>query len=149
MKDIFERDRNMKEAELDAKLASEGQELIRNMVKAVPEETVNLAWRSSLNEKLVAAVEAKQRRRRVAWFLSPALGLGLAGALAIVMFTTPSNTSSKVSHRNLEATLVADHRDNVRYTDVTGVGLSPDEVVDGKSVNAVRTEYGEVDLGSL
>jgi hypothetical protein len=143
---------NMTEQELDRRLESEAHLQIRQAVQAMPEDSVSMAWRSQLNEALVQKIEAKQRKRRFTWILSPALGLGMAGALAFVLMTkTPDisvNSSSFANRPNLEESLIASHRDTVDYTDITGVGLNPDEVVSKRS-NAASYDYNEVDLGSL
>lgn len=141
----------MTEQELDSKLESPGQLQIMQLVKAMPEEPVNLAWRSALNEKLMASVETRRRKRRVAWFLSPALGIGVASVFAVVLFTKPQMTSPQTPSEGagIEAKLVAAHQDAIQYGEVTGAGLNQDEVINGKSVTGVSTDYGEVDLGSL
>jgi hypothetical protein len=141
----------MTEKELDLRLESETQLQIRQAVRAMPEDTVSMSWRSELNEKLVAGIQAKQKKRRFAWILSPALGLGLAGALAVVMMTKTTSTvvDQPMSHQSaLEESLVATHQDALRYTDVTGVGLNPDEVVSKRSATALY-DFDEVALGSL
>jgi len=141
----------MTEKELDSKLESAGQLQVRQLLQTMPEESLSLTWRSSLNEKLMASVETRRRKRRVAWFLSPALGIGLASVFAVVFLVKPNVTPepAQSSSSSLEAKLVASHQDSVRYGEVTGAGLNQDEVIDGKSVTSVSTDYGEVDLGSL
>jgi hypothetical protein len=141
----------MTEKELDLKLESEAQLQIRQAVRAMPEDTVSMAWRSELNQRVVAGIQAKQKKRRFAWILSPALGLGVAGALAVVLMTkTPTvvNLPSASKAPALEESLVATHQDALRYTDVTGVGLNPDEIVTKRSAPAVY-DFDEVALGSL
>jgi len=142
----------MTELELDSKLESTGQLQVRQLVQSMPDEPVSMAWRSSLNERVMASIEAKRRKRRAAWFLSPALGLGLAGALAFVVLTKPTvgaDPQPKAS-ASIEAQLVASHQDTIRYYEGTGIGLSQDEVVNGKSsVSGISSDYGEVDLASL
>lgn len=141
----------MTEKELDLRLESEGQLQIQQAVRTMPEETVSMAWRSELNEKLVAGIQAKHKKRRFAWVLSPALGLGLAGALAVVLMTKttpPVDGPITPNQPALEDSLVATHQDALRYTDVTGVGLNPDEIVSKRSATAIY-DFDEVALGSL
>ncbi len=141
----------MKEQELDRMLESDGGLQIRQAVQSMPEDHVSMAWRSQLNERLSTVVAVKQRKRRFAWILSPALGLGLAGALAVVVMTkTPTHFDVPDVRANtkLEESLVASHRDILQYSDITGVGLNTDEVVSKRSSNASYS-YDEVDFGSL
>lgn len=135
------------EQELDRLLESESGIQIRNAVHDMPDEAVSMAWRSDLNEKLGMHISKEQRRRRFAWIVSPALGLGLAGALAFaVFFKTPTITESRqtAQQSKLEESLVASYEDNLRYSDITGVGLSPDEVVNRRTTQAT---YDIIEVG--
>lgn len=145
----------MTEQELDRRLNSEGHLQIQQVLRQMPEESVNMSWRSELNEKLISTIQTKQRKRRFAWILSPALGLGLAGALAVVvMFKTPTISDNPVGNpqpqagESLEQSLVAAHGDSIRITDVTGVGLNSDEMVNNRTASD-GYDFSEVDLGSL
>ena len=150
--EIFETgEMTMSEQELDAKLAEQGQMEMRRLVQSMSEETLSLSWRSQLNETLLARVAARQRRRRFTWFVSPALGLGVAGALAFVwMARTPEvrNPIEEVNRPQIEESLVATYQDTLRYTDITGVGLNPDEVVNRRTLSATA-DIVEVSLDSL
>ncbi|MBN9501201.1 MAG: hypothetical protein BGO01_14300 [Armatimonadetes bacterium 55-13] len=140
------------EQELDKRLDSAGQQQVRTMLQAMPEEPLSLSWRSELNQVLAAKRDSKIRRRRIAWFLSPALGLGVAGALAVVtMFKTPEVRTSQISGDTIEAQLVASHRNSIRIADVTGVGLNSYEVIEGKNTSTVTpgSDLDGVDFGSL
>ena len=120
------------EQELDKRLDSAGQQQVRTMLQAKR--------------------DSKIRRRRIAWFLSPALGLGVAGALAVVtMFKTPEVRTSQISGDTIEAQLVASHRNSIRIADVTGVGLNSYEVIEGKNTSTVTpgSDLDGVDFGSL
>ena len=68
---------------LDSALA--GSEFVSQTVRELPEDSVSLAWRSQLNERLFAEAGAKHHVARRSWVWRPALGLGLAGALARVV----------------------------------------------------------------
>ncbi|MBC8064129.1 MAG: hypothetical protein H7Y17_04820 [Chlorobia bacterium] len=142
---------DMTEKELDLQLGSDAQQLIRQAVRGVSDEPVSMTWRSELNQRVLASIQTKQRKRRFAWIASPTLGLGLAGALAVLMMTNTSPGSDPIklaSSSALEESLVATHKDSVSYGDITGVGLNPDEVVSKRSA-AASYEFGEVDFGSL
>ena len=123
---------NLTEQELDRLLESDAGTQMRDFVRSMPDETVSMAWRSELNQKISAHVRSQEKKRRFAWIVSPALGLGLAGALAFVFIFKSSSVSdnpSVVRDSKLEERLVASFEDNLRNYDMTGVGLSPDEVV--------------------
>ncbi|MCC7230016.1 MAG: hypothetical protein IT203_06450 [Fimbriimonadaceae bacterium] len=140
----------MTDHDLDERLESPAQSQMREMLKSMPEDTVSMAWRSGLNERIASAVAVKQRRRRFAWVLSPALGLGLAGALAITMLTKAPTSPNlgQPAKPSIESNLVASFRDSMNYTNVTGVGLNPDEVARSRSISAVY-DPDEVDFDSL
>jgi hypothetical protein len=144
-------ERSLSENELDARLESPDQMRVRNLVQSLGDEPVSMAWRSELNEKILSAVVARQRKRRFAWILSPALGLGVAGALAVVLVTKTPEAPRFESHNTapgIEANLVASFKDSINYTEVTGVGLNADEAINGKS-SVASYDSAEVDLGSL
>ena len=138
---------NLTEQELDRLLESESGTFVRNAVRSMPDDSVSMAWRSELNEKLSSHIRTQERKRRFAWIVSPALGLGLAGALAFaVLFKSPaiSETRPTAKQSKLEESLVASFEDNLRYSDITGVGLSPDEVVHRRTTQAT---YDIVEVG--
>ena len=141
----------MSEVELDRALNSAPQAAIRDAVGGLREDTVSMAWRSELNQKLVAKVQATQRRRRFTWILSPALGLGIAGALAAVLLInspTAKEFNQPAYTPQIEESLVATYQDAMRYTDITGVGLNPDEAVSRRSPQ-VQYDLVDFEIGSL
>jgi hypothetical protein len=118
-------------AKIDDALVGPGQEAVRAAVKALPDDTLSMSWRSALNEKLVAEAAARRRRARISWFIRPALGLGLAGTLAVLMLVRapqPAAPRLSASGDALEAALVSTHRQSAFAWDVAGVGLSPIDV---------------------
>ena len=134
--------------DIDNKLnASEG---MKSLMKALPEEQVSMAWRSSLNEKLLATVPKK--RFNWNWVLRPALGLGLAGALALVIVTQPQPSGVVTvmpARGSLEAHLVAEHQDSIALYDLSGPGLSPDETEHVTSAGLTESDDVELDLTAL
>lgn len=137
---------------MDAKLATPSQEAMRQVVQSLPDETVSLAWRSALNEKVLAAAKVQHKRRVLYWFLRPAAGLALAGAMAaVVLFRQPTPTSRPAaSTYGVEAALIAAHDDATRYNDITGSGLSPVEVAFGATQKTTSgVDWTEVDVESL
>jgi len=142
--------------QLDAELGGADQQAMRSVVRQLPDDTLSMAWRSALNEKLVAEAAAKQRRQRVSWFLRPALGFGLACTLAVlVLVRAPGHVStapvSTLPSEGLEAALVSTHRQNTYAMDVAGVGLNPADlpVESTSSTSATTNGWSEDDLDSL
>jgi len=142
---------------MDEKLESASQQAMRAVVKGLPDDTLSMTWRSSLNEKLLAEVAAQPKRRRTVWFLRPALGLGLACTLAVVVIfrgtTGAPNAQSTAGTEGLEAALVSVHRQATLDSEVAGVGVSPLEMVSyGSSASSpisAPPQWTEADLDSL
>jgi len=144
---------------MDEKLERASQQAIRSVVKGLPEDTLSMAWRSALNEKILAEAAVKPKGRSVVWFLRPALGLGLACTLAVVVLFRGHGVSTNSSLPNggdgLEAALMSVHQQTTLASDVAGVGLSPVEMVayaspSSSSNSASATpQWSEADLDSL
>jgi len=134
------------------RLESSAQQAMRAVVQALPDEEPSLAWRSALNERLLETAAQSRRRQRVVWFLRPALGLGLAGALAaVVMLRTspePRSLPTVQDGAGIEAELLATHRQSTNFVDVAGAGLDADEAsyVGTPAVNPI---WNEADIESL
>lgn len=135
--------------------ALSGQQALRSLVKGLPEDSLSMAWRSALNERLVQEAAVRKRRARIGLFLRPALGLGLACTLAVLVMFHPSKPSvAAPSGDALEAALVTTHRQSTYAWDVAGVGLSPtdlpmDSDTTRKPSSAPATSWNEDDLDSL
>ncbi len=120
---------NLTAAELDRELQGSEQSQLRKLVRELPEESVSMVWRSALNEKLMAIAAYQRKRRRVIWVLRPALGIGLAGVMALTFVVIRGTHEVPKSHRaSVEAALVGVHRDAVLADDVAGTGLTAIEV---------------------
>ena len=141
----------MKRTQFDDKmLEGAGQEFVRNLVSSVPDDELSMAWRSSLNERLlVTAQQTQKKKQRVAWFLRPAMGLSLTGALAALLMirTAPMTMPAVRSSGNLEAALVQDHQQNLVMSDVAGLGVNPMESRPTESI--MSDDWAEVDFESL
>ena len=121
--------RTQEVSQIDEKLSSVGQQAIKGMVKSLPEDTLSMAWRSSLNEKLLEAAAKKRKKQRLVWVLRPALGLSLACALAVVvMFQPLGHKSMPVPDRGLESAIMSDHHNSVLLNEVSSAGLNANEV---------------------
>jgi len=143
---------------MDEKLESVSQQAMRSVVKGMPEDALSMAWRSSLNEKLLLEAATKQKRRRINWFLRPALGLGLACTLAVVMVFHGQGGAAKfrpaAGSNGLEAALVNVHQQSTLASEVAGVGLSPVEMVaygpsSRSELATPAPNWSEADLDSL
>lgn len=132
----------------DERLAGEGQRQAAEWVRALPEETPGMAWRSALNEKVRAEADARARRRWRWTLARPALGLALAASLAVVVLVPRAPLAASPAAPNadrLEANLVALHDQSVATADVVGAGLSPDEA----TASPVRARDPLEDLEAL
>lgn len=134
--------------ELDARLNSSEHERLKKLVRELPSEPMSLAWRSGLNEKLAVEAGRVRRRRRAVWIWRPALGLGLAGALALIVLVghPSSSVAPKENAGNVEAALVKAHGEAVADEDVAGVGLNSFEVEQDSELGADSTD-GRPDKG--
>ena len=141
----------MKENQFDdTKLESPGQVQMSRLVGGLPEDSLSLAWRSQMNEKLMVAAKATQRKKRLGWVLKPAFGLACASALAVlVTFRTDPMPTSFHSTGALEAAIVQKHVDNVEYSDMVGAGLNPMESKPTAGYVTSSSDWSEVDLDSL
>jgi hypothetical protein len=115
----------------DAMLDSSEQQFVRDAVKSLSEDSLSLSWRSALNERLLQESAARRKRERFLWFLKPAFGLGLAGALALVTvigLSVPRPSASShgsMTSSRVEAAIVSDYRQSAAVTDIVGSGLNP------------------------
>lgn len=131
----WRREHKMKSSEfskfeqLDDQLNTPSQLQVSQFVKAMPEDTLSMAWRSSLNEKLIEASNQKRRKQKLAWILRPAMGLGLAFALAIFVVFQPMGSHTVMPDRGLEAAILTDHHNAVLQNEVSTAGLNANEVI--------------------
>ncbi len=91
---------------LDQQLNADGQQAVRQVVRELPEESMSMAWRSDLNERLLQMTPAKRKR----WHLldwRPALGVGLA-VVAFGFLILP-NRSAPSANGTLEESLASVH----------------------------------------
>lgn len=138
------------ESALEAKLASDAQVKVAQMVAALPNEEPELFWRSELSAKLHQVAAQKERRRKVAWTLRPAVGICAVTALAVV-FMAPrrSAMTNADSSPNVEAQILSAHREAVQLGTFWGSVRADDEA---RLASApVKSEYAwdETDLGTL
>lgn len=138
----------------DAQLASPAQDAMREAVRALPEDSLSMAWRSGLNERLIAEGARHKRRRRLFWALRPAAGLAMAGALAAVFVIrtspVPEITPNLSSSDSFEAALLSTHNEVAQFADVAGTGVRPTEATYASRNRAPENlDWSEVDIESL
>jgi len=113
---------------LDSKLESAGQQAIRQVVHDLPEDTLSMAWRSSLNERLLAVPVARRPRFRFSWIAMPA-GAAVACALAIAVFLhAPGSAMPQPQVRNgssVETGLLEAYRQESVTHEIEGAGPDP------------------------
>ena len=106
-----------------------------------------MAWRSRLNQQVLAIAARTRKRARVLAVWRPALGLGLAGALAIV-FTMRQPDTPTAEQPAVEAALVQVHNESVQAAELAGVGLATHEAVASRTVDEAYN-WSEVDIETL
>lgn len=121
----------VREEELSRLLQSEPNEVIRNIVKALPDDMPSMRWRSSLNEKILAMGPVKKRISAAVIALRTFAGVGLACALGLGLFLAQSKPApvkgSTGSEQELARALISQHRDSVETDEITGAGISGGE----------------------
>jgi hypothetical protein len=84
---------------LDSNLASVNQQAVREVVRQLPEDSLSMAWRSSLNERLMAEAQIRKPRWRVSWIAMPAAGVFVACAFAAIVFIHAPTSSDTILTR--------------------------------------------------
>ncbi|MBI5705697.1 MAG: hypothetical protein HZC36_01780 [Armatimonadetes bacterium] len=136
------------EADLDAALSRTS--FVAESVRSLPEEPLSLAWRSELNERLLALSKSKPKRSLLATLWRPALGLGLASILAIAFY--PRGEAAlplAASGSDIEAQMVSAHQEAVTSVMTVGHGLASYEAVPTVRPASNVIHWEEADLGDL
>ncbi len=144
-------DRFFQTEELERRL--ESQDAMRQLVRELPEESVSLAWRSQLNEKLLAeAAKPARRPSRMRGLLRPAFGLAAALVLGALVLWQPKESQTvlvrQAAPADLEAALLSAHRRDSSLRDVAGYGLSVQEASSEYRAQGVDPSF-EIDLSPL
>ncbi|MFQ3587848.1 MAG: hypothetical protein SNJ74_00125 [Fimbriimonadaceae bacterium] len=134
---------------LEAGLASEAQQKVAQMVGRLPDEGVSLAWRSSLNEKLLAQQSKRQRRERVFWVLRPASALAIAATVWGVYLAGNPRPVATVERPNIEISMIEAHKQTETVSFVSATGMGAFDVPRNGVSNSMTIEWEEVDLGAL
>ena len=135
----------------DMKLTSPGQEIVRSIVKSLPEEPLSMAWRSSLNEQLLLIAAKQKRRKRLLWVASPIAGFSFAMALAFVVMFNPSRSIRNTSSvPGIESAIISDHHSSSITNEVSAAGLNLNEVnSDANQFDPQDGIWNESDVESL
>jgi len=143
---------------LDSKLESAGQLAMQKIVHRLPEDTLSMAWRSSLNERLIADSVRAKRKLRFTWFAMPTAGIAVAAALAGVVFLhAPSHSSPAVSSAHVavansgsvERGLLDAYRQESESREIVGAGPDPSSDSYHPSFVDLASDSSEVDPDSL
>jgi len=140
---------------LDSQLESAGQQTIAKIVQGLPEDTLSMAWRSSLNERLLAEATVKRPRFRFTWIAMPAAGAAVACALAVAVFlhapTGTAPTPQLGQSYNVEAGLMDTYRQESATHEIEGAGPDPSVEAAHPSIVAAASDAdsSEVDPEGL
>src|SRR5579862_8678015 len=126
----MKKDFGMNEKEMDRRLQSPAQVQMGEVIKALPEETLSLAWRSELNTKLRAQAIHRRKLNLFGWLWKPAAGVALAGCLAVAFVFHEPAPQTPAASGGIESALVGDYVDSTASWEVAGDGASVSEVKD-------------------
>ena len=143
-------DFNMNGKNLDQELNSAPQQQMREVVQSLPEETVSLAWRSELNVRVVALAERKRRLDLQGWLWKPAVGVSVAGALALVFMAKLADPGPVVTQPNasVETALVGTYMESKASWEVAGDGATATDSKDATPAMADPGDWGQEDVGA-
>jgi hypothetical protein len=114
------------QVDLELGLESEAQLQARAWAGAMADDSPSLAWRSELNERLIALQSRSARKRRspLIWISASSLGLVGAAAIAVALLRPTEVPVNPAADNSIEATLVATHIDSISALD-SGVLVAP------------------------
>jgi hypothetical protein len=118
---------NPAEEQLNAMLESKNSQAMRNLIQAMPEETVSLQWRSALNERLLSLAPTKKKISAAMVGLRALVGVGLATAVCLVVFVKADHGKSEaatlVDPASFASALITEHRQSVVSSEIAGPGI--------------------------
>jgi len=135
------------EKELEVRLSTPAQTQIREAVRALPEETLSLAWRSELNTKLRQSVARKRRLDLFGWIWKPTAGLAVAGALALALFVHPGMGGAS-GNGALEQGLVNHYIETAAAREIAADGVTPNEAKDSSDSGPSSIDWDQEDVGA-
>lgn len=116
--------------EVDALLEQPGQHLVRNAVRALPEDTPSLAWRSGLNVALQETAARQRKRQLWGWLWKPSAGLALASCMALLFVAQMPKAPAPDVKPDIESALVDSYLQSKNSWEVTGDGVTVTEAQD-------------------
>jgi hypothetical protein len=135
---------------LDERLASQPQARVSQMVRDLPSEEPELIWRSELSGRLHDVAAQKERKRKIAWTMRPAVGLCAATALAVVFMYRPQPQEGPATARvNVEAQVISAHREAVQLSSFWGSVRADEEARVASAPLPSEYQWEESDLGTL
>lgn len=127
---------------------------VSELIKALPEESPNMAWRSQLSSAIMAEAASKRKKRRQLKWASTGFGLAVATCFAFVaVFTVAHRTTASLKElspsasQSFEAALVQVHEETSTTRDVTGNGLSASDMRNATASDANTID--QEDVGDL
>jgi hypothetical protein len=130
----------------DSRLDTPSQDAMRKLVSNLPEESLSMAWRSSLNEKLLAEAAPARKRRGYLWFLRPVVAVAAGAAMISLYMVQETAPPGPVAESSMERSLVQDHRQNLAILDIVGAGLNPLESTPTGSYSVDEPDWLDYDL---
>lgn len=136
--------------DIDEKLASASQQTMSQLVHSLPDDQPSMQWRSELNERLLVVAKKKKRWAFTAVWLRPAVGLSVASALALLLVMELPGTKPNLPRPPVETALLVAHDEAFKYSDVSGIGLTPHEVHAQPAVaEGTPVQWSESDIEGL
>jgi hypothetical protein len=136
-----------REKAIDRELYSENQLEIARLVRELPNEELNMAWRSELNEKLrEKAALVKRKRTLSVWVFRPALGFGLAAAMVVTLMVNQRPVMTQdTSNASLASAMVKAYNEDEADFDVTPINVAVSNPSSSQNTNAAQQHESTVD----
>jgi hypothetical protein len=141
----------MSDRDLDRELNSPEQTRMAEIVKALPEETLSMSWRSDLNARLRSEAARRKKLNLFGWIWKPTVGVALAGALAVAFMVRPEPAGTPVGSGTVEKALISSYVDNTAAWEVAGDNVGVNTVNEAKDSGAWHpgtTDWDQEDVGA-
>jgi hypothetical protein len=115
---------------------------VSDLVSHLGDESPSLAWRSELNEKLLAQSRKAKKRSQFLQWLRPTVGIAaLASAACLALVFTSNSHPAAVA--GIEAALISEHRVASAMVDVVGPTADLKETSPVPAEEAVWTQMAD------
>jgi len=98
--------------------------LVPALVRGLEDDVPSLAWRSALNDRLLAVRPRRRRRWTLGWNLAAVAACAASIAAIWVYSARPIEPAAPPAH-SIEAQLIAAHQDTARAVDLGVASLAP------------------------